>query len=185
MQFDHLVIAARSLGEGAAWVEARAGVPMAAGGKHVLMGTHNRLLALGPRRFLELIAIDPEAPAPARPRWFALDTPAMAALLARGPALIHWVMRTADLESALREYPEQVQILDLERGDYRWRIGVPRDGQLPCGGDCPTLIQWQGDLHPADRLPESGCALLDLGRGGEARLSTRAGTWTLPWARAE
>ena len=33
---DHLVVAARTLDEGAAWVEARLGVPMGPGGKHVL-----------------------------------------------------------------------------------------------------------------------------------------------------
>ena len=45
-ELDHLVVAARTLEEGAAWVEAKLGVPMAGGGKHDLMGTHNRLLRL-------------------------------------------------------------------------------------------------------------------------------------------
>jgi hypothetical protein len=182
--FDHLVVAARTLDEGAAWVESRLGVKMSQGGKHALMGTHNRLLSLGADTFLELIAIDPQAPAPSRPRWFGLDTSAMAARLARGPALIHWVVRTVDIEAAMKEYPEAVEILDLERGDYRWRIGVPSDGRLPCHGECPTLIQWQG-AHPAQRLPDAGCTLLDLGRGGEARFSTPTGERALPWASKE
>ncbi|HEX6635378.1 MAG TPA: VOC family protein, partial [Usitatibacter sp.] len=70
---DHLVVAARTLEEGAAWVEAALGVPTVAGGKHDLMGTHNRLLGLDGRRYLEVIAIDPSAPPPARARWFGLD----------------------------------------------------------------------------------------------------------------
>jgi hypothetical protein len=178
LEFDHLVVAARTLEEGSM---SRLGAPMVPGGKHALMGTHNRLLSLGHRRFLEVIAIDPGAPAPPRPRWFGLDTPAMKAQLDRGPALIHWVMRTDDIENALREYPEAVEILQLERGEYRWRIGVPRDGRLPCDGACPTLIQWEGGLHPADRLPESGCMLLDLGRESQAQFSTPAGRRSLPW----
>jgi hypothetical protein len=181
LDFDHLVVAARTLEEGSTWIASRLGAPMAPGGKHALMGTHNRLLSLGHRRFLEVIAIDPEATAPSRPRWFGLDTFAMKARLDRGPALIHWVMRTDDIESALRQYPEAVEILQLERGDYRWRIGVPRDGRLPCDGACPTLIQWEGGLHPADRLPESGCMLLDLGRQSQAQFSTPAGRRSLPW----
>ncbi len=123
------------------------------------MGTHNRLLFIGPGRFLEVIAIDPEAKAPGRPRWFDLDDPAMRARLERSPALIHWVERSGDIDAALREYPEPVEVLHLARGDYRWRIGVPRDGRRPGGGARPTLIQWEGGLHPADSLPDSGVRL--------------------------
>lgn len=35
--------------------------------------------------------MDPDAPAPARPRWFALDSPALQARLAWGPALVQWL----------------------------------------------------------------------------------------------
>jgi hypothetical protein len=186
LEFDHLVVAARTLDEGSTWIASHLGAPMAPGGKHALMGTHNRLLSLGGRRFLEVIAADPDAPAPSRPRWFGLDTAVMKAQLERGPALVHWVMRTDDIDAALHGYPEPVDVLDLARGDFRWRIGVPRDGRIPCAGDCPTLIQWQGGLHPGDRLPPSGCALLELGRErGEARFSTPGGRRILPWPRLE
>jgi hypothetical protein len=158
-ELDHLVVGARTLEEGAAWVESKLGVPTVAGGKHALMGTHNRLLKLDAGRYLEVIAIDPDAPAPGRPRWFELDTPAMRDRLANGPALIHWVDRTDDLDSALRVYPDQVEVLSLSRGPYRWRMGVPRDGRFPARGSLATLIQWEGGLHPAAALPESGVSL--------------------------
>ena len=160
LALDHLVVAARTLEEGARWLEDRTGVPTAAGGRHALMGTHNRLMALGDGAYLEIIAIDPQAPPPRRPRWFGLDSPAMGARLARGPALIHWVVRTGDIDAARAAVPDLVgDVLDLERGDYRWRIGVPADGSLPAGGVFPTLIQWQGERHPAGALPHSGCRL--------------------------
>ncbi|HXN16515.1 MAG TPA: VOC family protein [Usitatibacter sp.] len=180
--FDHLVVAARALEEGAAWVEARLGAATVAGGKHALMGTHNRLLSLGPARFLEVIAVDPDARAPPRPRWFGLDSPAMCERLARGPALIHWVVRTGDLEAALRDYPQEVDVLSLARGEYRWRIGIPQDGRLPCGGACPTLIQWEGAAHPAAALPDSGCTLLHLETGVRLRatFATPQGVCALP-----
>lgn len=181
-ELDHLVVAARTLEEGAAWIARSLGVQTVTGGRHVPMGTHNRLLSLGEGLYLEVIAIDPQAPAPSRPRWFGLDEPAMHARLARGPALIHWVARTADIGAALADSPEKVDVLDLERGDYRWRIGVPPDGRLPCGGCCPTLIQWQGAAHPADRLPASGCELLELATDGPlfAWISTPSGRRRLP-----
>lgn len=126
------------------------------------MSTHNRLLKIGAREFLEVIAVDPDAPPPARARWFALDAPEMQERLEQGPALIHWVVRSDDIERDVQECPEAVEILSLSRGDYRWRIGVPVDGHLPCGGRFATIIQWESALHPADRLPESGCRLVAL-----------------------
>ena len=158
-ELGHLVVAARSLDEGAAWVESKLGVATAAGGKHALMATHNRLLRLDARRYIEVIAVDPDAPAPPRPRWFALDIAATRERLARGPALVHWVERTDDLEAALRGYPEAVEILSFTRGPYRWRMAVPRDGSLPANG---TLIQWEGGLHPWDALPETHVSLLEF-----------------------
>jgi len=182
-EFDHLIVAARTLEEGAAWIESKLGVAMAPGGKHALMGTHNRLLSLGPGQFLEVIAVDPEAPPPLRPRWFELDAPAMRERLARGPALIHWVERTGDLEAELRDYAERVEVLALSRGPYRWRIGVPGDRRLPRGGALPTLIEWQGGLHPADALPPSGCRLEKFSHSGghlAATFSTPSGVRTIP-----
>jgi hypothetical protein len=180
-RIDHLVVAAHSLEQGAQWCEAMLGVLPLAGGKHPLMGTHNRLLGLAGRRYLEVIAIDPRAPPPSRPRWFSLDEPAMRERLGRGPALIHWVERTEDLEAALASYPQPVEVLDATRGDLAWRITVPADGRLPGGGTLPTLIQWKGP-HPGDRLPPSGCELVDFRSEGGLRalFSTRAGRRSLP-----
>ena len=181
--FDHLVVAARTLDEGAAWVVSKLGVAPVAGGKHPTMGTHNRLLFIGQRRFLEVIAIDPDAPAPGRPRWFDLDDPGMRTKLEQGPALIHWVERTDDMDAALREYPQPVEVLALARGSYRWRIGVPKDGRRPGGGTLPTLIQWDGGLHPAEALPDTGCRLERFAaKEGriEAVFSTPSGIRTIP-----
>lgn len=181
-ELDHLVVAARTLEEGAAWVEERLGASPVLGGKHPTMGTHNRLLLIGPGTFLEVIAVDPEAAALARARWFDLDSPAMRERLGEGPALIHWVERTVDLDAALRDYAEPVEILSLARGPYRWRIGVPRDGRRPGGGALATLIQWEGELHPADALPESGCRLECFAHENgvlEARFTTPSGVRNL------
>jgi catechol 2,3-dioxygenase-like lactoylglutathione lyase family enzyme len=137
---DHLVLAARDLDAGAAWLESLLGVKLAQGGKHARMGTHNRLLGLGDNFYLELIAIDPDAVAPGRPRWFGLDR---ADLPADRPRLIHWVARSGDIEAdAARSAEPPGEILPMERGDYRWRITVPPDGHLPGDGLVPTLIQW-------------------------------------------
>jgi len=161
--FDHLVVAAATLGQGEQHVETLLGARPQRGGKHVAMGTHNSLLKLGPRNFLEVIAIDPEGVAPARPRWFALDGPAMRGALAETPRLIHWVARTDDIEAAHRGSRIDLgRIEPVERGSFRWRITIPDDGHLPGEGLVPTLIQWSDARHPADTLPESGVHLATL-----------------------
>lgn len=159
ISFDHLVVAAALLDEGVAWIESRLGVPMGPGGKHAAMSTHNRLLSLGPGRFLEVIAIDPDAPPPGRPRWFELDTPEMAQRLDHGPALVHWVARADDLDAAIAAtWGGRPEVLRLSRGEFRWSIGVAANGRLALGGVAPTLIRWEG-AHPAERLPDSNCRL--------------------------
>jgi Glyoxalase-like domain len=180
---DHIIIAASTLEEGAAWVAKTLGVRTQAGGQHVRMGTHNRLLNLDGGTYLEIIAIDPEGEQPAQPRWFALDSSAMQARLAQGPALIHWVAHTDDIERDAAQSPVALgTIHPMERGDLRWRITIPTDGHLPGDGLVPTLIQWDVDDHPSRRLPDSECRLISL-RGWHPRydsLHLADGIWKIP-----
>jgi hypothetical protein len=151
---DHLVVAATTLADGIDYVASLTGVAPLPGGKHVAMGTHNALLRLGQRVYLEVIAIDPQAAAPPHPRWFELDRAALQAELMERPRLIHWVARTEDIDAAAARCPFALgTVRPMARGDYRWRITVPEDGALPAGGVVPTLIQWDVPMHPADGLP--------------------------------
>lgn len=164
---DHIVLCAARLEDGIAAVEAALGVALQAGGKHSYMGTHNALLGLGPSAYLEVIAVDPAAPAPSHPRWFGLDR------FSGPPRLTNWVVRVDDLDAALAAAPEGTgHPVSLARGDFRWRMGVPADGRLPFDDAFPALIQWQEGLHPCDRLPDAGCRLtrLDIGHPDAAGL---------------
>ena len=73
LTLDHLVVVAPDLAEGVAHVRDCLGLAMPEGGRHEAMGTRNHLLRLGDALFLEVIAVDPEAPAPPRARWFGLS----------------------------------------------------------------------------------------------------------------
>lgn len=173
VQVDHLVVAARTLDEGVAWCEATLGVVPAAGGKHPLMGTHNRLVKIAgggfPDAYLEIIAVDPDAPPPGRARWFALDETDLAA----GPRLVHWVARSTQLDMHRRGLVDIGQApgdpiaahRDTPAGRLAWQILVRDDGRLLFGGALPTLIQWQG-RHPAAGLPEAGVTLAALALAG-------------------
>jgi Glyoxalase-like domain len=172
-QLDHLVIAAATLEQGVAWCEATLGASPGPGGQHVLMSTHNRLMKIEsagfPGVYLEIIAIDPDAPAPGRVRWFGLDDPELQARIALQPQLVHGVARTDHLDLlrvGLVKAGEQPGVpvaarRETPQGLLSWQILVRDDGVLPCGGALPTLIQWQG-LHPTARMAASPVALQRL-----------------------
>jgi hypothetical protein len=156
LRLDHLAISATRLEDGVAAVERLLGVPMAGGGKHGAMSTHNRLISLGDL-YLEVIAVDPEVPPPGRPRWFDLDR------FSGPPRLTTWIVATDDMEAALAAGPTGWGApMKLARGDYRWQMAVPGDGRLPFDNTCPALIQWHGPLHPAPALPDHGLRLTRL-----------------------
>lgn len=174
-RIDHLVVAAASLEEGAAWCEATLGVPPGPGGEHPLMGTHNRLLRVAtvdyPRAYFEIIAVQPgRRPQRAR-RWFDLDDETVRDSVRReGPRLIHFVANVPHLPQALHalgqagfERGEAVKASRMTpRGLLEWQITVRDDGQRLCNGLLPTLIEW-GDAHPVAALPESGVTLHSVG----------------------
>lgn len=156
LRLDHVAVACAALADGAEAVEAVLGVPLAPGGEHAAMGTHNRLLSLGAQEYLEVIAINPLAPAPGRPRWFDLDR------FSGPPRLASWVCACDDMGAALAACPPgSGAAMDLARGDLRWQMAVPEDGRLPFDGVFPALIRWQGPT-PAPRLPDQGVRLTGL-----------------------
>ncbi|MDE2095412.1 MAG: VOC family protein [Burkholderiales bacterium] len=177
LALDHLVLAARTLAEGLDWCEATLGIRPEAGGRHVFMGTHNRVFTIAsaafPRAYFEIIAIDPALSAPGRARWFDLDDVALQRVLARGPQLVHWVARCTDIVAACAamraggvdcggvERAERA----TPRGPLRWQISLRADGHRPLAGAAPALIAWD-DAHPTDTLPDSGVALVAMSVAG-------------------
>jgi Glyoxalase-like domain len=173
VQLDHLVVAARTLGDGVRWCEDTLGITPGVGGKHALMGTHNRLFSVAsaafPNAYFEIIAVDPEAPPPGRARWFGLD----GLDLSSGPQLVTFVARTDALDAtlaALRDVGVDggralAASRDTPSGLLRWRIAVRDDGAVLCGGAMPTLIEW-GERHPVASMAASGVALVSLALRG-------------------
>lgn len=176
-QPDHLVVACGDLDQGAAWITRELGAEVQPGGKHSLMGTHNRLLRLGARTYLELLAIDPEATA-SRPRWFGFDDPDVQRRARERPFLLTWVAATTSIVEAAVQVPELGEVIRATRNQFAWRITVPADGRLNFSGVLPTLIEWEGDAHPCDVLEDRDCELVEL------RLSHPAATSIVPMFRA-
>ena len=170
---DHLVVAAATLEQGVQWCEATFGVTPGPGGTHALMGTHNRLIRLAgsqySRSYLEIIAIDPQAAAPERARWFDLDDHRLRDAIRIQPRLVHFVARCGDARGAVQALRERgLELGELVRAERRtttgllqWGITMRADGQRLFHGALPALIEWAG-AHPTDAMPVSGVELLGL-----------------------
>jgi hypothetical protein len=115
-------------------------------------------MRIGAAAYLELIAIDPEAPKPSRPRWFGLDDPRQQARISERPRVLTWVCGTRDIDAVLARAPELGSAVEMTRGDLVWRIGIRDDGLLTDGGTLPQLIEWCGG-SPAARIPDLGVRL--------------------------
>jgi hypothetical protein len=158
-EIDHLVITAPSLSAGNEYVRQKLGVSPQVGGKHSAMGTHNCLVKLGDTVYLEVIAADPEAPQPGRPRWYEMDALETNSL----PRLATWVARVNEIDEAWAIAPIPLgRIEAMSRGQLNWRLTVPPDGRLALQGAAPTLIQWAAGPHPASLLKDCGCSLVRL-----------------------
>ena len=153
---DHILLGASSLERGIAFVEERTGVRAAFGGVHPGRGTQNALLSLGQRRYLEIIAPDPQQS--------SVEQYSVITKLSE-PRLIGWAAHRDDLdkfaEQLRREGIEFVgpQAGSRQRPDgkvLRWRALRLKDDHR---GLLPFFIEWSEDsVHPSADAPK-GCTL--------------------------
>jgi hypothetical protein len=161
-KLDHLSVIAPSLAEGVAHIQACLGIEIPFGRKHPHMGTHNHLLRLGDGAYLEVIAIDEQAPAIAGPRWFGLDNRAdVRKAWDEGRRLRGWVASTdhfdGDMAKHASSYGEKRQ---FHGGTSSYFFAVPADGSLPLHGLAPSLIDRQGKSPSLPPEAEMGCTLV-------------------------
>jgi hypothetical protein len=162
-EVDHLMFGASDLDGGISHVEKLTGVRAVFGGQHPNRGTHNALLSLGPRQYLEIIAPDPaQAQLPVtEPRVPLLKS------LAR-PRLLTWSAGTRNIEAVEK---------GLVSAGFKSSGIVPGSRKRPDGrmlqwkslaaleqGDdvVPFFVEWAKDsAHPAGDSPK-GCDLVEL-----------------------
>ena len=145
---DHLVHATPDLEATCRDLEIRLGVRASAGGQHPGRGTHNALISIGPKAYLEIIGPDPLQPE-TRPVWFGIDQ-------LTTPKLITWAVRVDDLETFVKEVSPEANVGAVRSGSRKtptgttlsWQLTEP---QLAQGvGLIPFLIDWGSSQHPAD-----------------------------------
>ncbi len=149
---DHLVYACPDLDAAVAEIARLTGVRPQHGGQHPGLGTHNALLSLGDRTYLEIIAPDPAQPGTGQ-QPFGLGH-------LTAPALRAWAAAPQDLDAAVRraraegfDYGDIVtrHRRTLGDGELSWRMTTyPHDGALAV---IPFLIDWGPARHPAETAP--------------------------------
>jgi Glyoxalase-like domain len=156
---DHILLGCNDLQRGTDFVEQHTGVRAAFGGVHPGRGTQNALLSLGTRRYLEIIAPDPQQSA------------SPSELLAKlkklsEPRLVGWAAHPGDLK---------VFAADLAKARFIVEGPTPGSRKRPDGsvlhwktlnlkddanGLLPFFIEWSADSsHPSADAPSS-CQLL-------------------------
>ena len=164
---DHIVIGAANLEKATEKVEGLLQTKFSTSGKHSLMATHNRLARLQNSAYMEIIAIDPSASFPKscfqEQRWFSLDSPTTQRRLTTGPQPLCWVVAVNNIEQFASNCGYSPgRVTEMSRGDFRWKLTVPNNGDLSEGGILPVLIEWPKGKNPAEAMPESNLILKQI-----------------------
>lgn len=161
LRFDHMTVLAPSLEEGTEYLGALLEIELINGSIHRDMGTHNRRVRLGETCYLEVIAVDPNAPLPSIPRWFGLDrTDAVRADWSDGLRLKGWVARTKGIDLVLKSHARHL-------GEKKWLendfyFAVPPGGGLPMEGALPSVIDMGDQPATATGLEDQGVRLKEF-----------------------
>lgn len=174
LALDHLVLAATSLEAGNDYVLKKFGVRPEAGGRHEGWGTHNSLLQIGSGTYLEVIAPDPEQPAPNRPRPFGMDVPALHERIAVRPRLVHYMLRTNEIDAAGKLIGfDYGAVQNMSRDDLRWQLTVRTMRGTAEDSLLPSLINWGQHPSPGRTLPSRGTVLTALHLRGPAQFCNK------------
>ena len=158
-QFDHLVVAIRSLPEGIAEFECLTGIKAGVGGKHPGRGTENALVSLGVGRYVEIIAPQVGATLDARDEGMRqLDR----------LKIINWAVSVSDVEEAIKalraggfavQVPQPGSRVTPFGERLEWTTFGVADPALPVA---PFFIRWSpATKHPSTTTP-GGCTLAEL-----------------------
>ena len=149
------MFAANDLEAGMDKIESLFGVRPVPGGQHEGFGTHNALLSLGEKLYLEVIAPDPSLEPPGRRH--------LPNFLDPNPHLVTWIMRTDAIEALAQKLRDAgIPIGEVFPGKrvtpegriIEWKLTNPF--ALPFDGAIPFLINWGSSPHPADEAPIGG-----------------------------
>lgn len=165
---DHIVFGSLTLEEGTKFVENILQAKLSDIGYHKDMGTHNRVIRISERVYLEVIAIDPKSSNSSNKKWFNLDNSKLQSKLKKSPQIIRYVIENNDMN--ISKYYEP--FFESSREIYEWQFAMPAlnnkilDREIIEAGMIPSLISWKSD-KPVYQMKKNQFELISL----EIRLS--------------
>jgi len=157
LHYDHFLLGCSSLEAGIQFIKDKTGIEAIKGGKHPHIGTHNALLSLGEKVYLEIIAPDPEAKSLIEAYAFLKEMNA--------PTLFMWAARTDNMDDLLKRVREAgyknsgISPGSRQRTDasvLKWRSLSVETG---INSVVPFFIEWdKSSKHPSIDSPK-GCSI--------------------------
>ena len=146
-KLDHIVFGSSTLQEGTEFVENILQAKLSDIGYHKDMGTHNRVIRISERVYLEVIAIDPKISNLNKRKWFNLDNSSLQSKLKKSPQIIGYVIENNDMR--INKYYDPFIL--ASRDNYKWQFAMPTfknnilENKIIEAGIIPSLISWKSE----------------------------------------
>ena len=160
---DHIVFGSFTLDEGTKFVENILQAKLSEIGYHKDIGTHNRVIRISEKVYLEVIAIDPKTSNLNNRKWFNLDNSKLQSKLKKSPQIIGYVIENDDMN--ITKYYDP--FFESSRDIYKWQFAMPTfnnnilDSEIIEAGMIPSLISWKSD-KPVYQMKKNQFELISL-----------------------
>ena len=144
---DHIVFGSFTLDEGTKFVENILQAKLSEIGYHKDIGTHNRVIRISEKVYLELISIDPKTNKLNNRKWFNLDNSKLQSKLKKSPQVIGYVIENDNMN--ITKYYDP--FFESSRDIYKWQFAMPTlnknilNSEIVEAGMIPSLISWKSD----------------------------------------
>jgi len=167
-KLDHIVLGSFTLEEGTEFLENILQAKLSDIGYHKDMGTHNRVIRISEKVYIEVVAIDPKRKNLNNRKWFNLHNSNLQSKLKISPQIIGYVIENKDRN--INKYYDP--FFEASRDSYKWQFAMPTfknnilDSEIIEAGIIPSLISWKSD-KPVYQMKKNQFELISL----EIRLS--------------